>query len=64
MFLELYKFIFTNIWTWIGTIGIIFAIGEVIVASIKSAGRNKRYNVLGELLEDTLDDYAEEEQHS
>lgn len=57
--LDLYKFIFTNIWTWLGTVGLILTIGQVIVVSIKNASDGRRYNVLGGLLEDLL--YEEEE---
>ena len=59
--LELYKFIFTSIWTYIGTLGIILTIGQVIVASIKQASYGRRYNVLGEMLEDYLDEEEEVE---
>lgn len=57
--LDLYKFIFTNIWTWLGTVGLILTIGQVIVVSIKNVSDGRRYNVLGGLLEDLL--YEEEE---
>jgi len=57
--LELYKFIFTSIWTYIGTLGIILTIGQVIVVSIKNASYGRRYNVLGEMLEDLLDEEEE-----
>ena len=62
--LDFYKFIFTNIWTYIGTIGLILAIGEVIVASIKQASYGRRYNVLGEMLEDVLYEEDENEEYT
>lgn len=59
--LDFYKFIFTNIWTYIGTLGIILTIGQVIVVSIKNVSYGRRHNVLGEVLEALLDEEEEVE---